>query len=118
MWNPDHRAACNRRGLRYPSDLTDAEWALVAPLIPPAKRGGRPHSVNVREVLNGRHHMWTPPLARFIGVAASSAPFEPPRTCFDPRPREGATRVTFAWLPRRGTRARPPATTPSSSGST
>ena len=42
MWNPDHRTACDRRGLRYPSDLTDAEWALVAPLIPPAKRGGRP----------------------------------------------------------------------------
>ena len=39
MWKPEHRAAADRRGLRYPSDLTDAEWALVAPLIPPAKRG-------------------------------------------------------------------------------
>ena len=36
----------------YPSDLTDAEWALVEPAIPPAKRGGRPRDVNVREVLN------------------------------------------------------------------
>ena len=52
MWTPDHRCAADRRGLRYPSDLTDAEWALVAPLIPPAKRGGRPRDVNVREVLN------------------------------------------------------------------
>ena len=34
------------------TDLTDAEWALVAPLIPPAKLGGRPRDVNVREVLN------------------------------------------------------------------
>ena len=52
MWTPDHRCAADRRGVRYPSDLTDAEWALVAPLIPPAKRGGRPRDVNVREVLN------------------------------------------------------------------
>ena len=53
MWTPEHRRAADRRGLRYPSDLTDAEWALVAPLIPPAKRGGRKREVNVREVLNG-----------------------------------------------------------------
>lgn len=32
--------------------MTDAEWALVAPLIPAAKHGGRPRDVNVREVLN------------------------------------------------------------------
>ena len=36
MWKPEHCLAAERRGLRYPSDLTDAEWALVAPLIPPA----------------------------------------------------------------------------------
>src|SRR4051795_6830865 len=38
MWKPEHRAAADRRGLRYESDLTDAEWALVAPLIRPARR--------------------------------------------------------------------------------
>jgi transposase len=53
MWKPEHRLAAKRHGLRYPSDLTDAEWALVEPLIPPAKHGGRKRSVNVREVLNG-----------------------------------------------------------------
>ena len=37
---------------RYTSDLTDHEWAILEPLIPPAKRGGRPRSVNLREVLN------------------------------------------------------------------
>jgi transposase len=52
MWKPEHRVAADRRGLRYPSDLTDAEWALVAPFIPPAKRGGRKRTVDVREVLN------------------------------------------------------------------
>jgi len=39
--------------LRYPSDLTDGEWSLLAPLIPPARRGGRPRTVDVREVVNG-----------------------------------------------------------------
>ena len=52
MWKAEHRRAADRRGLRYPSDLTDAEWALVGPAIPPAKRGGRRREVNVREVLN------------------------------------------------------------------
>ena len=28
MWKPEHRQAAERRGLRYPSDLTDAEWAM------------------------------------------------------------------------------------------
>src|SRR3954453_4734326 len=60
MWKPEHRAAADRRGLRYESDLTDAEWALVAPLIRPAKRGGRPRTVNVREVLNAIFYvLWT-----------------------------------------------------------
>ena len=53
MWTKANRGKYNRDGLRYPSDLTDAEWALVEPLIPPAKRGGRRREVNVREVLNG-----------------------------------------------------------------
>src|SRR5215475_9897564 len=52
MWKAEHRRAADRHGLRYPSDLTEEEWALVAPMIPPAKRGGRPRDVNVREVLN------------------------------------------------------------------
>jgi transposase len=58
MWAP-------RTGLRHrpctesaeepnsPRRPTDAEWALAEPLIPPAKRGGRRRSVEVREVLNG-----------------------------------------------------------------
>ena len=53
MWTAEQRQAHERHGLRYPSDLTDAEWALVEPFIPPAKRGGRQRTVEVREVLNG-----------------------------------------------------------------
>ena len=60
MWTPEHRRTADRRGLRYPSDLTDAEWTVVAPMIPPAKHGGRRRSVNVREVLNGIFYiLWT-----------------------------------------------------------
>ena len=51
MWKPEHRRAAERHGLRYPSDLRDGEWALVDPMIPPAKRGGHGREVNVREVL-------------------------------------------------------------------
>ena len=53
MWTVENRREYERKGLRYPSDLTDAEWALVEPLIPPAKHGGRKREVDVREVLNG-----------------------------------------------------------------
>jgi transposase len=52
MWKAEHRLAADRGRLRYPSDLNDAEWALIAPLIPPARRGGRRRSVKVREVVN------------------------------------------------------------------
>jgi transposase len=37
----------------YPSDLTTKQWELIAPLIPPAKPGGRPRTVEMREILNG-----------------------------------------------------------------
>ncbi|WP_437192858.1 transposase [Planctomicrobium sp. SH527] len=37
---------------RYPSDLTDAQWELISHLIPPAKPGGRPRGVDMREVIN------------------------------------------------------------------
>ena len=44
-----------QRRKNYPSDLTDEQWAILAPMIPPAKqstRGGRPRTVDMREVLN------------------------------------------------------------------
>src|SRR5689334_1221408 len=37
----------------YPSDLTDAQWALIAPLIPPAEPGGRYRAVDMHEIFNG-----------------------------------------------------------------
>ena len=37
----------------YPSDLTDEQWEILGPLLPPAKPGGRPRTVDLREVVNG-----------------------------------------------------------------
>ena len=37
---------------RYPTDLTDTQWAVLAPLIPAAKAGGRPRTTDMREVVN------------------------------------------------------------------
>ena len=53
MWTVENRGRYNRDHLRYPSDVTEEEWAEIAPLIPPARRGGRKRSVNIREVFNG-----------------------------------------------------------------
>ena len=53
MWTTENRPFYNRDKLRYPSDLTDAEWECVRPLIPPAKRGGGKRTVDMRKVVNG-----------------------------------------------------------------
>ena len=53
MWTVENRARYNRDHLRYPSDLSDEEWALIEPLIPPGKSGGGKRRVNMREVVNG-----------------------------------------------------------------
>jgi transposase len=53
MWTAENRPRYNRDKLRYPSDLTDEEWALAEPLIPPGKRGGGRRTVSMREVMNG-----------------------------------------------------------------
>ena len=53
MWTPQNRKRYDRSRLRYPSDLTDEEWAHIAPLIPPAKPGGNKRTIDVREVMNG-----------------------------------------------------------------
>ncbi len=58
MWTSENRARYDRSKLRYPSDLTGQEWALIEPLIPPAKRGGNRRTVVVRDVVDG----WSAPL--------------------------------------------------------
>jgi putative transposase len=51
-WDDIARVEHRRKSPRYPSDMTDEEWALLAPLLPPSKRGGRPRTTDLREVLN------------------------------------------------------------------
>jgi transposase len=53
MWCDENRGRYDRSKLCYPSDLTDEEWALIAPQIPPARKGGAKRTVNLREVVNG-----------------------------------------------------------------
>ncbi len=53
MWTSENRSRYSRDGLRYPSDLTDAEWVEVEPAIPPALPGGNKRTIDIREVVNG-----------------------------------------------------------------
>jgi transposase len=53
MWTQENRVRYDRSKLRYPSDLTDEEWGIIGPLIPPAKRGGNRRTVDVRAVVDG-----------------------------------------------------------------
>ena len=52
MWTEITRPKYEREGQRYASDLTDAEWALIEPYMPAAKRLGRPRATALRSVLD------------------------------------------------------------------
>jgi transposase len=60
MWTEQSRgrmAEISRKTKRYPSDVTDEEWARIAPLMPKAKRRGRPRKVDFREVINALRYL-------------------------------------------------------------
>src|SRR3954452_19966477 len=63
----DHRPGC----ARYPSDMTDREWAILAPLLPPARSGGRPRTVDLRAVMRGHG---CPSVHRVQRVPVADAP--------------------------------------------
>lgn len=52
MWTEITRPQYRRHGLRYSSDMTEAEWRLLAPLLPVAAKLGRPRTADLRSVLN------------------------------------------------------------------
>ena len=58
-WSEIPRPQYQRDGLRYASDLTDDEWALIEPLMPPPSRRGRPRERDLREVVNALLYMAT-----------------------------------------------------------
>ena len=45
MWTPTTRQRYSREGLRYETDVTDAEWLLIEALLPKPPGGGRPTGV-------------------------------------------------------------------------
>lgn len=53
VWTAKTRSRYDRRGQRYPSDLTNDEWAILEPLLPVAQGKGRPRQHLLREVMNG-----------------------------------------------------------------
>ena len=53
MWTPTTREQHSRKALRYQTDLTDAEWVVIEPHLPPAHGTGRPRSWPMREIVNG-----------------------------------------------------------------
>jgi transposase len=71
MWTKENRIRYSRDKLRYPSDLIDAEWSLIEPLIPPAKRGGNKRRVNLREIVNGRSKLCQQRLRRVMYVLST-----------------------------------------------
>src|SRR3954454_21536486 len=52
MWTDELRETYRRDGAGFPSDLTDAEWARLGPLIPPAKASGRPGTTDMRAAIH------------------------------------------------------------------
>ncbi len=52
MWTPATRRRHSRDHLRYGSDLTDAEWAIVAPFMPRPAKTGRPRIWSMREIMS------------------------------------------------------------------
>jgi transposase len=52
MWTKEARIQHAPREERYPSDVSDAEWAIIAPMIPPPRQGGRRRETDMRDVMN------------------------------------------------------------------
>ena len=56
-WTDITRTDYKRDYDRYPSDLTNSEWELIEPFLPPAKSGGRPRSTDLRDVMDAILYM-------------------------------------------------------------
>src|SRR5260370_29356093 len=93
MWTSKNRGRYDRSRLRYPSDVTDEEWRLVEPLIPPARRGGNRRHVVVREVINGLMYILSTG-CQWRGLPHDPPPRPPPFPFFCPWGRGGAPAPT------------------------
>ena len=60
MWTAESRgrmAKIRKKLKRYPTDLTDEEWSMIAPLLPPPAKKGRPRKTDLREVVNAIRYL-------------------------------------------------------------
>src|SRR5438874_12883445 len=99
MWTAKNRGRYDRSKLRYPSNLTDDEWAHVEPLIPPAKRGGNKRHVEVREVMNGIMYILSTGASgvRSRKICRRAAHFSTISTCGATTARWIASITRFMW---------------------
>jgi len=81
MWTATSRAKHSRAGLRFSSDLTDAEWAVLQPLLPPRSPVGRRPSWPVREIVNAIFY-----------VLRGGVPWRMLPPCFPPR------QTVYGWF--------------------
>ena len=81
MWTATTRSQHSREGLRFASDLTDAEWAIVAPLLPPRRPLGRRPRWPVREIVNAIFY-----------VLRGGVPWRMLPPCFPPR------QTVYGWF--------------------
>ncbi|MBS0639166.1 MAG: transposase [Proteobacteria bacterium] len=91
--DPNTRCLHDRDDLHYPSDLTDAEWALLAPFLPPPAKTGRLRAWEMRELINGIFFV----LRGGDTPSATSHTLQFPR---DPFYAAGAMAITATVLPR------------------
>ena len=108
-WNDTARVEHRRNCSDYPSDLTDQEWALIAPLLPPAKPGGRPRTTDLRAVVEAILNLVR--AARPDGPEGAEIARERLAWLIGPSASSRSTRVV-----RASTRAAPPCTPRSTSG--
>ena len=98
MWTEEQRRIYRREGQGYPSDLRDAEWARLEPLIPKASPGGRPRKTDMRAAMNAILYL----LRTGCPLALPAARRVPPRSTvyniFRKFQREGVCEAIWAEL--------------------
>jgi hypothetical protein len=95
MWTTANRARHDRNHLRYPSDLTDAEWALIEPCIPPAKSGERRAGALLSPLTRASFHK-PPTYLRFRGRPEGQVDVVECPSLIQTRPLPGSARIALS----------------------
>ena len=119
MWTPTTRQQHSRPVTRYQTDLTDAEWRVIAPHLPKPRATGRPRAWPMREIVNGIFYVmragcpWRPlpndfppwgTIYRWFAAWRNDGCFEriknPDQIGFVVNPRRWVVERFFAWIGR------------------